>query len=244
MRLYVLGDVHHGSSTFNEKLFEDWLGRFRKDKSKKAIILNGDLVDMLDSDRYYKPANVPTLNESIDYIVDNLYPFRKHIIANLPGNHENRAVKKFDLDIAKIIGDQLDVETTSAFHEDVEIGKDKFIRVFAQHTAPVSKSTLLAMRRFIDACNGIDAELFIGGHNHRAMGVSKIFRGLNYKPYRKHYVFNGCFLNYKGSYGEGKYDYLLPCYPVVDIHKKTKNVKFEIYYEPHIFDKTNGDDYL
>lgn len=237
MRLYVLGDSHYGSSTFNENLFADWLRRFREDKSKKSIILNGDLVDMLDSDRFYKPADVPTLNEAIDYIVDNLYPFRKHIIANLRSNHGQRAVKKFDLDIDKVIGDNLGVETTSAFHEDVEIGKNKFIRVFAQHNAPVSKSTLLAMRRFIDACNGIDAELFIGGHNHRAMGVSKVFRGLNYKPYRKHYVFNGCFLNYKGSYGEGKYDYLLPSYPIVDINKKTNAVQFEIYYEPRIFEE-------
>lgn len=236
MRLYVLADLHAGSSTFNETLFEDWLQRFREDKSKKAIILNGDLVDMLDSDRFYKPADIPTLNESIDYIVDNLYPFRKHIIANLLGNHGSRAVKKFDLNVDKLIGDQLGVETNHAFHEDVEIGKNKSIRVFAQHNAPVSKSTLLAMRRFIDACNGIDAELFIGGHNHRALGVSKVFRGLNYKPYRKHYVFNGCFLNYKGSYGEGKYDYLLPCYPVIDINKNTKNVKFEIYYEPGVFE--------
>lgn len=236
MRLYVLGDTHVGASTFNENLFHDWVQRFREDKSKKAIILNGDLVDMLDSDRFYKPADVPTLNDSIDYIVDNLYAFKKYIIANLQGNHGNRAVKKFDLDVDKLIGDHLGVETTPAFHQDLKIGKDKCIRVFAQHVAPVSKSTLLAMRRFIDACNGIDADLYIGGHNHRAMGVSKVFRGLDYKPYRKHYVFNGCFLNYKGSYGEGKYDYLLPCYPVIDINKKTDNVQFEIYYEPDIFE--------
>lgn len=237
MRIYPLADVHYGNNTFNEKLFQDWLRRFREDKSKKAIILNGDLVDMLDSDRFYKPADVPTLNESIDYIVDNLYPFRKYIIANLTSNHGSRAVKKFDLSVDEIIGDHLGVETTPAFHKDLRIGKDKYIRVFAQHNAPVSKSTLLAMRRFIESCNGIDADLYIGGHNHRAMGISKVFRGLDYKPYRKHYVFNGCFLDYKGSYGEGKYDYLLPSYPVIDINKKSNNVQFEIYYEPEIFEE-------
>lgn len=235
MRIYPLGDVHYGSSTFNENLFNDWLQRFREDKSKKSIILNGDLVDMLDSDRFYKPADVPTLNDSIDYIVDNLYPFRKYILANLRSNHTDRAIKKFDLDVGKIIGDQLGVETTHSFHEDVTIGKDKSIRVFAQHTAPISKSTLLAMRRFTNICDNIDADLFIGGHNHRCMGVSKVFRGINYRPYRKHYVFNGCFLNYAGSYGEGKYDFLIPSYPVIDIHKKTNDVQFEIYYEPNIF---------
>ena len=237
MRIYPLGDVHYGSSTFNENLFHDWLQRFREDKSKKAIILNGDLVDMLDSDRFYKPADVPTLNDAIDYVVDNLYPYRKYIIANTRSNHTDRAIKKFDLDVGKLIGDQLGVETTVAFHQDIMIGKNKSIRVFAQHNSPISKSTLLAMRRFIDQCNGIDADLYIGGHNHRCMGVSKVFRGLNYKPYRKHYVFNGCFLNYPGSYGEGKYDFLLPCYPIIDVNKKTGEVQFETYYEPNIWEE-------
>lgn len=553
MKLYVLGDLHYGSSTFNEAFFNHWLESFRKEKGAKKIILNGDLVDMLDSDRFYKPADVPTLNDSIEYVVDNLYPYRKHIIANLRGNHScfsedtevltidgfkkgieleeedyiatmnleteeleyqqaeniyinyfdgnmyhftgrnvdllitpnhrliyksyrskeynldearnikikemvipqstintqpdypisddwikltawcltdshfdkkydnitfyqrestsyrikellerlninfktrirnrnikeicgkplknkpqpsyefylnvesaryvkkycpshttipdwiyklskkqfitfleeivfcdgskhksnpdsswmvyknksfleqlqilcimngirasiseyrpgnyklncpihlgttriqnkpihtkydgliwcatvhndslivrrngkiaitgnSRAIKKFDLDISKLIGDQLGVKTGVAYHNDLSLGKNS-IRLFVQHNAPVSKSTLLAMRRFMDSCNNIDADLYIAGHNHRSFFAPKVLRGLNYQPYRKYYCFNGCFLDYKGSYGEGKYDFLIASYPIISINKKTKQVNCEIIYSDQI----------
>lgn len=234
MNLYLIGDLHCGSKNFNEKLFNHFLDTFRRDKAKKKILLNGDLVDALDSNRFYKDKETWNLNESIEYVVDNLKPFKKYILAGTTSNHGQRLKKQFDFDIDKNINDQLGVPTYVSFHEDVPIGKNRSIRVFAQHHAPVSKSALLAMRRFINEMETIDSDLYIGGHNHLAMGISKIYRGLDYTPYRKHYCFSGSFLNYQGSYAEGHYGFIMPGYTVICINKKSGKVNFNITYSDEI----------
>lgn len=236
IKIIPLGDVHYGSSTFNQELFEKWI-KVTKRSRNKVIILNGDLLEFLDSNRFYKPRDYINVNEQLEYIIEALKPFKKNIVANLNGNHGIRTLKQYDLDTDKLIGDALGVETTKAYHDDICISKGrnpKYLRIFAQHEAPSSKSTLLAMRRFIDQMENIDAELYIGGHNHKTMFITKIYRGLDYTPIRKSFCFSGSFLNYKGSYADnGRFDFQVPSFPVLTIDQD-KNINCKTYWADNL----------
>ena len=232
LKIMPLGDLHYGNPSFNEGLFDKWLKVCRQSKHK-VILLNGDLLEFLDSNRFYKPKDYLSVNEQLDYVIESLRPYKKDIICNLNGNHGTRTVKQYDLDTDRLIGDELGVETTKAFHEDLCISKGRkpeYLRVFMQHEAPSSKSTLLAMRRFIDQMENIDGELFLGGHNHKTMFITKIYRGLDYTPIRKSFCFTGSFLNYRGSYADnGRFDFQVPSFPVLTVDKD-KNINCRIYW--------------
>ena len=236
LKIIPLSDLHYGSPSFNEKLFEKWLEVVKYSKNK-VILLNGDLLEFLDSNRFYKPKDYINVNEQLEYVIDSLKPYRKDIICNLNGNHGLRTKKQYDLDTDKLIGDSLGVDTSKSYHEDICISKGrtpKYIRVFMQHEAPSSKSTLLAMRRFIGEMENIDAEIYLAGHNHKCMYYTKVYRGLDYTPIRKTFVFTGSFLNYKGSYADnGRFAYQLPSFPVITVDKD-KNVNCRIYWADEV----------
>ena len=236
LKLIPLGDLHYGNPSFNEELFEKWLEVVKYSKNR-IILLNGDLLEFLDSNRFYKPKDYINVNEQLEYVIDSLKPYRKDIICNLNGNHGLRTKKQYDLDTDKLIGDALGVETSKSYHEDICISKGrtpKYIRVFMQHEAPSSKSTLLAMRRFIGEMENIDAEIYLAGHNHKCMYYTKVYRGLDYTPIRKTFVFTGSFLNYKGSYADnGRFAYQLPSFPVITVDKD-KNVNCRIYWADEV----------
>ena len=232
LRIIPLSDLHYGNTAFNEALFERWL-KVCRDSKQKVILLNGDLLEFLDSNRFYKPKDYINVNEQLEYVIDALKPYRKNIICNLNGNHGVRTKKQYDFDTDQLIGDALGVETSKSFHEDICISKGrnpKYLRVFMQHESPSSRSTLLAMRRFIQQMENIDAELYLGGHNHKCHFYSKVYRGLDYTPIRKSFCFTGSFLNYEGSYADnGKYDFQVPSFPVISVDKD-KNVQCRMYY--------------
>ena len=236
LKLIPLGDLHYGNPSFNEELFEKWLEVVKYSKNR-IILLNGDLLEFLDSNRFYKPKDYINVNEQLEYVIDSLKPYRKDIICNLNGNHGLRTKKQYDLDTDKLIGDSLGVATSKSYHEDICISKGrtpKYIRVFMQHEAPSSKSTLLAMRRFIGEMENIDAEIYLAGHNHKCMYYTKVYRGLDYTPIRKTFVFTGSFLNYKGSYADnGRFAYQLQSFPVITVDKD-KNVNCRIYWADEV----------
>ena len=236
LKILPLGDLHYGNPTFNESLFEKWLQVARQSKHK-VILLNGDLLEFLDANRFYKPHDYIDVNQQLEYVIDALTPYKKDIICNLTGNHGQRTMKQYDLNTDRLIGDSLDVETCKSLHYDLCCKKGKnpsYLRVFMQHEAPSSKSTLLAMRRFISQMENIDAELYLGGHNHKTMFITKIYRGLDYTPIRKSFCFTGSFLDYKGSYADnGRFDFQVPSFPVLTIDKE-KNVNCKIYWADNL----------
>ena len=232
LKILPLGDLHYGNPTFNEGLFQKWIDVAKRSKHK-VILLNGDLLEFLDANRFYKSKDYINVNQQLEYVIEALTPFKKDIICNLNGNHGTRTVKQYDMDIDRLIGDALEVETTKSLHHDLCIRKGRnpeYVRVFMQHEAPSSKSTLLAMRRFISQMENIDAELYLGGHNHKTMFITKIYRGLDYTPLRKSFCFTGSFLDYKGSYADnGRFDFQVPSFPALTVDKD-KNINCRIYW--------------
>ena len=231
LKILPLGDLHYGNPTFNENLFERWL-QIAKQSKHKVILLNGDLLEFLDANRFYKPHDYIDVNQQLEYVIEALTPYKKHIICNLTGNHGQRTMKQYDLNTDRLIGDALGVETTTSLHYDLCCKKGKnpsYIRVFMQHTAPTSTDELLAMRRYINKMEKIEADLFLAGHNHRVLFAPRIYRGIDYTPIRKYYCFTGSFLDYKGSYADGKFDFQIPGFPVLSVDSK-KNIQCKIYW--------------
>lgn len=231
LKILPLSDLHYGNPTFNEDLFHKWLEVARKSRNK-VILLNGDLLEFLDANRFYKPKDYIDVNQQLEYVIEALKPFKKDIICNLNGNHGVRTRKQYDLDTDKLIGDALGVETKTSLHYDLCCKKGKnpqYLRVFMQHNAPTSTDELLAMRRFVTKMEKIDGDLFLAGHNHRVLFAPRVYRGLDYTPIRRYYCFTGSFMDYKGSYADGKYDFQIPGFPVLTVDKN-RDVQCKIYW--------------
>lgn len=220
--LLPLGDLHVGASTFNHDLFEKWLKNAKnyckhsKRKGKGYILLNGDLCDFA---RASQDAWGSTMSatEQIDFVVEALEPLQEHIIGSTVSNHESRGYKEFNLDIGQEIANRLNIPYGIDLFYDIEYNKGEYKRIFAKHGTRFSKSYLLFMRNFINDMNNIEADIYIIGHSHFLGDQTRIVRtanGIN----KKHYVVNGAFLDYLGSYAQKSgYDLRLAGYPIITI---------------------------
>lgn len=217
-----LGDLHVGAKTFNDELFERWLKdaknccKHGKRKGKGYILLNGDLCDFA---RASQDAWSSTMSatEQIDFVVDALEPFKDNIIGSTVSNHESRSYKEFNLDVGQEIANRLEIPYGIDLFYDVEYAKGQYKRIFAKHGTRFSKSYLLFFRNFINDMNNIEADLFIVGHAHFGGFQTRIVRTANGIK-KKHYVANGAFLDYLGSYAQKSgYDLRLAGYPIITI---------------------------
>lgn len=129
----------------------------------------------------------------------------------------SRAHREFNLDVGQEIANRLEIPHSIDLFYDVEYAKGQYKRIFAKHGTRFSKSYLLFMRNFINDMNNIEADTFIIGHSHFLGAQTRIVRtatGIN----KKHYVVNGAFLDYLGSYAQKSgYDLRLAGYPIVTI---------------------------
>lgn len=225
--ILVLGDLHVGAKTFNSDLFEKWLKdaknycKHSKRKGKGYILLNGDLCDFA---RASQDAWGSTMSatEQIDYVVEALEPFKDNIIGSTVSNHESRAYKEFNLDVGQEIANRLNIPYGDDLFYDLEYSKGEYKRVFAKHGTRFSKSYLLFMRNFISDMNNIEADIYVTGHSHFLGSQTRIVRTMN-GINKKHYVVNGCFIDYLGSYAQkAGYDLRLAGYPVISVDSDGK----------------------
>ena len=221
----ILGDLHYGSKSFNEDLFEQWLKdaknycKHSKRKKNGYILLNGDLIDMARAtqDAWGSTASA---NEQIDFVVDALEPFRKNILYSTVSNHGSRAYKEFNFDADKEIASRLDIPYGIDCFVDVPFKGNQSRKIFMKHGTRSSKSYLLFMRAFMSDMNNVNADIYVTGHSHFLGSQTRVIReddGLS----KKHYVVNGSFLNYLNSYAnKAGYDFVLGGYPIVSLDEK------------------------
>lgn len=220
-----LGDLHVGAKTFNEELFHQWLQdannycNHSKRKGKGYILLNGDLCDMAraSQDAWSSTMTVP---EQINYVVEHLEPLADKIIGSTSSNHESRAVKEFNMDVGKEIANRLDIPYGIDLFADIPYNKEGEVKkVFSRHGTRFSKSYLLFMRNFISDMNNIEADIYITGHSHFLGGQTRIVR-TDEGICKKHYVVNGAFIDYMGSYAQAAgYDLRLSGYPIIQVNE-------------------------
>ena len=215
-----LGDLHVGAKTFNRDLFEQWLKdaknycKHGKRKGKGYILLNGDLCDFARATQDAWSSTM-TATEQIDFVVEALEPFQDNIIGSTISNHSSRAYREFNLDVGQEISNRLDIPYSIDLFHDVEYSKSNYKRIFARHGTRFSKSYLLFMRNFIADMNNIEADVFIQGHSHFLGSQTRIVRTADGVK-KKHYVVNGAFIDYMGSYAQKSgYDMRLAGYPII-----------------------------
>lgn len=91
LRIYPLGDVHVGSSEFDEKEFEKWIRMVKNDEYAKVVIV-GDLLDNAlrnSKTNIFEATKTPFEQEL--YLVEKLTPIKDKILGAVRGNHEYRS---------------------------------------------------------------------------------------------------------------------------------------------------------
>jgi len=199
--IFPISDVHVGTKFFNQEFFEYMLKKFETTSGHKIIYLLGDLMDCATkriSNSAYKQILTP--EEQLDYIVEKLEPYKKHIRYGLSGNHENRFLKEFDLDITKILCDSLDVEYIGELYDTIYINDNPYT-IWGSHGTKTSQQLHLMEGAVMRQTQHIEANLYLYGHAHYLANWSQVSKyGDEYK--RKHYVLVGHYLNYDGSYAQ------------------------------------------
>ncbi|MBP5422930.1 MAG: metallophosphoesterase [Paludibacteraceae bacterium] len=201
--IFPIGDVHVGTPFFNKEYFEYMLHKFDTAQGIKIIYLLGDLLDCA-TKRLGQSAYQQVLSpeEQLDYMVKSLKPFKEHIRGCVIGNHEARFRKEFDLDIMKILADNLDIDYATEIYDKLIINDKDYI-VWANHGTKTSQQQHLMQGAVMRQTQHIDANLYLYGHAHYLSNWSQVVKsGSDYK--RRHYVLIGHYLKYDGSYAQEK----------------------------------------
>lgn len=203
-KLYIfpVSDLHIGAKNCNWDYIDYWRSIFKKTPKNKIIYLLGDLIDFSSKDIGAFDNNMAA-DEQIDTITNLLKPYKKYIRYSTMGNHERRAKKFFNLDIGKIIANNLNVPyRTSDFFDTIHINGSPFI-IYGKHGTKVNSRIDLAEGGMVRDTQNIEANLLMQGHNHYCKGFSRPIvtkSGVR----RKYYCFSGHFLSYENSYAHEK----------------------------------------
>ena len=217
IQIYPLGDVHIGSKFFNQEWLEYWIRTFKGSKSEKMIYLQGDLIDLatkrLGNSAY---EQVMSVDDQIEMILGYLKPLKKYIVGSVSGNHEMRTRKEFDLDVSKLIANELECDYNATLYHKILINGKEY-KIYAQHGTKTSNQLHLMLGQVMRATQHIDADLFLYGHCHYCESMSMPVIDFNgYK--RRNFVLTGHFLKYEGSYAELQGLKPNPCsFPVISI---------------------------
>ena len=94
LNVYPLGDVHLGSTEFDEALFREWIETVKNDPNGVVVII-GDMLNMglrNSKSNVYEETLSPMEQKELCFQLLN--PIADKIIAGCSGNHEYRAVKE------------------------------------------------------------------------------------------------------------------------------------------------------
>ena len=201
--IYPLSDLHLGSPNCDLSYFSYWCDLFDQNKSKNKIIyLLGDLIDF-QSLKIGAWEQDLSADEQIGELIDLLKPYKKYINYMTQGNHPRRAKKEFNMDVGKLVSNILEIPyDKSDFFDELYINNKKFT-IYGKHGTKTSARQELAQGTFIRDTMHIQADLLMHGHNHVCDYFNRPVQTANGIK-RKHWVFSGHFLSYKGSYANEK----------------------------------------
>lgn len=233
-KLYLIphSDAHVGSEQYNELFREYWRDTIKRiTKNPTRGYLNGDMCESatkhLANSSYRQQMNI---NDQIEYTVDFLKWFDNWKCCTM-GNHEIRLEKEFDIDINRIIANELKCTPCYQFYDQFMVNGKPFT-VYVAHGKGSSMHHYTAESKIIRDSRGIEADILINGHNHRcghfSLPLVDPSNPIGLK--RKHYVFSGGFVSYQGSYADAMQLPPLPeafCYLTID---KNLRVESNIFY--------------
>ena len=226
--LIPVGDVHIGSSQFNEEFFEYWRSVVSKIKKNKRIYLMGDMLESASKNVGNSAFSTNmSVNDQKEYLIDILKPFKEDIVVYVIGNHENRISNEFNFDMVSDIARELGIESGHQYFDSFQIN-DEVFDVMVRHGKGSSGQRHLAMGKLERNTANVKANLYMEGHCHRCMWWNNLVRtskGIE----RKYYAYTGAFLNYDG-YPDSMYlPVEPPAFQTISINKNMR-VKSTSYY--------------
>ena len=91
LTILPISDVHYGSPQCDTEYFEFMLNKFDKVNGQKIIYLLGDECDVATKRQGNSSYRQKTdVNEQLEYIINHLKPFKKHIRGIVQSNHMAR----------------------------------------------------------------------------------------------------------------------------------------------------------
>lgn len=166
--LYPLGDVHVGSTEFDEDLFEKWL-RMVEDDDTAVVVLVGDMIDNgLKNSKTNSYESTMRPRDQKAWITDKLRRIKDKILLGVAGNHEYRSAYSSDDCPLYDIMAKLDLE--HLYRENfgflkINIGRKRADRQFSYSIAVGHGSTRRKAEIFSYIIDNVD--VFVTGHVHQ-----------------------------------------------------------------------------
>lgn len=210
--IFPLSDLHLGTKPCNFEFFRYWEKIFNSTNSENKIIyLMGDLIDL--PDKRIGPFDIADETAvAIKTLKRLLKPYAPYVRGMVPGNHELRAKREFNLDVSELIADDLGIPYNPFDISDTLLVNGKEFNIFARHGWNHGKKPISVMNTFINDMqdNRCDTDLCMVGHNHLCDFRSKYYRTKDDTYTRKYFAFTGHFLDPFSSYARGMNKPLTP----------------------------------
>ena len=202
LTIIPISDLHAGSPFFNKEFFEYLLYQIRVTSDPKIIYLLGDELDVpvkRQGNSSFQARESP--NETLEYLISKLKPFRKDIVGIVNSNHTTkRMLSEFNFNLSEVLGNSLDVPFSTNIHHTLSINGEPFT-VFASHGTKTSSQLHLMQGACQRSTDYLDCDLVLMGHAHylNFWSLPRLTRD-GYK--RRYYALCGHFLKYKDSYAD------------------------------------------
>lgn len=184
VRILPLADLHLGDIHADGKLILKWIDYIKTTPGAYAI-LNGDLMDSAirtSIGDVYQAALQPM--EQLKQCVKLFQPIADHILAVLPGNHENRIYRNDGVDLTEVMCSKLGIagrySPTAAllfirFGKDSQHGRPHCYTVYCSHGTGSGRTPGAKINRLVDMANIVDADIYIMSHVHQPAIVKTSF---------------------------------------------------------------------
>ena len=206
---FWFSDIHWGHKQCDKQLVQDNIKRV-EDKQMACMDL-GDLIENATKDSVgsgvYEQESIA--QEQMEEAVELYRPIAHLLHGMHPGNHELRTMNKGGVNLTRIMAKMLDVPYAGlgAVHY-IMVGNQRYIG-YSHHggsgatTIGGKVNSLLRMEKIVDA------NFYIQGHTHDTIYQARQFLELNKRSKcleekTRHFINNGAYLDYWGSYGQVK----------------------------------------
>lgn len=202
-RLHIipLGDLHVGARNCNYDYIEYAIRTINQLKGPKRVYMMGDLLETADKRVGGSVFEQDmSLDDQVCFIRDLLKPISDDIVFFCRGNHEERLIRMYDLDLTRLLAEDFGVGYGYQCHDEFLVNGRQF-KVMAYHGKGSSRSPYLAYGKLVRELGNFKADLYLYGHLH----MTGAYREFYWSPEgvsQKVYVLSGHFMKYWSGYAE------------------------------------------
>lgn len=203
LQIIGLGDLHIGSRNCNYEYIEYAIRTIRNLPGEKRVYMMGDLLETADKnvgDSVYMQDM--SVDDQISCLEDLIDPILDDVVFFCNGNHEDRLVRMYDLDLTKLIAERYGKPYGYQCHDEFTVNGEPF-RVMAYHGKGGARTPYLAYGKLTRELAPFTADLYLYGHLHMT-GAYREFVWNGGGVSQRVYCLTGHFLGYWNGYAESK----------------------------------------